>query len=268
MKYLSGKLVVHRKYSSWLSMFEVAFCGLLLLSLAAPCARAIVTDSAVQTVALAQNSESITQTKQHAERQEEIKQSKIDNPEAEDGENVYRHSAMVHTLARTFGLSVETTSRIFETINFLILLAVILWFLARSLPRTLRSRTERIQNQLQQARTASEEAKRRMAAVEERLARLDSEIHAIRLQAQQEAQEKEKQLRAVLEQEKQSILDSSVKEIAAASNKAQNQLKRLTAELAIERAQHKIAVTPDADRSLVESFLTDLDRQRKNGEVN
>ena len=233
-----------------------------------PRARAVLADSTAQSVALAQNSTSATQAKRQAERREEIKQRKIDNPEAEDGENVYRHSAMVHTLARVFGLSVETTSRIFEIFNFLIIFAAIVWFLGRSLPGTLRSRTERIQNQLAQARTISEEANRRMASVEERLARLDSEIHAIRMQAQQEAQEKEKQLRAALEQEKQFILDASTQEIAAASSKAQSQLKRLTAELAIERAQHKIAVTPDADRSLVESFLTDLDRQRRNGEVN
>lgn len=268
MKHSSGKLAVRGDRLFWLRAFVFACCGTFLFSFVTPCAHAVLMDTTAQHVATEQNSTSPVQAKRQAERREEIKQRNIDNPEAEDGENVYRHSATVHALARTFGLSVETTSRIFETINFLILLAVIVWFLARSLPRTLRNRTERIRNELQQARAASEEAGRRMTAVEERLARLDSEIHEIRTQAHQEAEEKEKQLRAALEQEKQFILDASAQEIAAASSKAQSQLKRLTAELAIERAQHKIAVTPDADRSLVESFLVDLDRQRKNGEVN
>jgi F0F1-type ATP synthase membrane subunit b/b' len=71
-----------------------------------------------------------------------------------------------------------------------------------------------------------------------------------------------------LEQEKQAILDSSTMEIAAASSKAQSQLKRMTAELAIERAKHKIAVSAETDRSLVETFLVDLDKERRSSGVN
>ena len=93
-----------------------------------------------------------------------------------------------------------------------------------------------------------------MASVEERLARLDTEIDAIKAQAQQEAQAQENQLRAALEQEKQSILDAAAREIEAASAKAQSQLKRLTADLAIERAKHKIAITPETDHSLWKAF--------------
>jgi F-type H+-transporting ATPase subunit b len=175
---------------------------------------------------------------------------------------------MVQRLARMFGLSVEVTSRLFEGLNFLVLLAFIVWFLARILPKALRGRTERIQNQLQQARTVTEDANRRLAGVEERLASMDREIDAIKTRAEQETLLEEKRLREALEQEKQSILDSAAKDIAAAGNNAQNQLKRLTAELAIERAKHKIAVTSEADRSLVESFLVDLDRERRSSGVN
>lgn len=254
--------------SSGLHAFVLAFCGLFLLSFAAPRAHAAFAGSTAQSVAPAQGSMTTAQVKHQAERREEIQQKKIDDPEAEDGVNVYRHSPMVQTLARMFGLSVEATSRSFEIFNFLIVMGFIVWFLARLLPKTLRGRTQRIQNQLQQARTVTEDANRRLAGVEERLTRLDTEIDAIKTQAQQETLTREGQLRAALEQEKQSILDSSAQEIAAASSKAQSQLRRLTAELAIERAKHKIAVTVEADRSLVESFLVDLDRERRSGGVN
>jgi F-type H+-transporting ATPase subunit b len=255
-------------YCSGLRTLVLALCGLFLLMFLVPRAHAVFADPSAQSAAPTQNSLTAAQAKRQTERREEIQQKKIDNPEAEDGVNVYRHSKMVHTLARMFGLSVEVTSRLFEIFNFLVLLAFIVWFLARILPKTLRARTERIQNQLQQARTVTEDANRRLASVEERLARLDAEIGAIKTQAQQDTLEKEKQMRAALEQEKQSILDSSAQEIAAASSKAQGQLKRLTAELAIERAKHKIAVTAEADRSLVESFLVDLDKERRSGGVN
>jgi hypothetical protein len=42
----------------------------------------------------------------------------------------------------------------------------------------------------------------------------------------------------------------------------------MTAELAIERAKHKIAVSAETDRSLVETFLVDLDKERRSSGVN
>ena len=246
----------------------VAMCGLSLLFLALPCGHAAQAEPAAQSDVAAQPSVSQAQAKHQAQRQEEIKRKKIDNPEADDELNIYRHSATVQKLAQMFGTSVEAMSRWLEFLNFLVVLGFIVWFLGRILPKTLRDRTERIQRQLQQAHTVTEDANRRLASVEERLARLDTEISGIKTQAQQDAVEKEKQMRATLEQEKQSILDSSAQEIAAASSKAQSQLKRMTAEMAIERATRKIAVTAEADRSLVETFLVDLDRERRSGGVN
>jgi F-type H+-transporting ATPase subunit b len=251
-----------------LRIVVVAVCGLSLLFLALPRGHAAPADPAGQSEAATQPPMTAAQAKHQAKRTKQIEQKKIDNPEVDDEVNIYRHSASVQKLANMFGTSVEVMSRWLEGLNFLVVVAFIVWFLARILPKTLRSRTERIQSQLQQARTVTEDANRRLASVEERLARLDAEISGIKTQAQQDAVEKEKQMRSTLEQEKQSILDSSMQEIAAASGKAQSQLKRMTAELAIERAKHRIAVTAEADRSLVETFLVDLDKERRSGGVN
>ena len=244
----------------------LVMCGIFLLFL--PVAHAAIADPIVQNNAPAPASTTAAQGKRQAQRREEVQQRKIDNPEVDDGVNIYRHSATVQKLANMFGMSVEVMSRWLEGLNFLVVVAFIVWFLARILPKTLRARTERIQSQLLQARTVTEDATRRLASIEERLARLDAEINGIKTQAQQDAVEKEKQMRATLEQEKQSILESSVQEIAAASSKAQSQLKRMTAELAIERAKQNIAITADADRSLVETFLVDLDKERRSSGVN
>ena len=246
----------------------VAMCGLSLLFLTLPRGHAAQAAPTAQSDVAAQLSVNQAQAKRKAERREEIKQKKINNPEVDDEVNIYRHSATVQKLANMFGMSVEVMSRWLEGLNFLVVVGFIVWFLARIMPKTLRARTERIQRELQQARTVTEDANRRLASVEERLARLDTEINGIKTQAQQDAVEKEKQMRATLEQEKQSILDSSTQEIAAASSKAQSQLKRMTADLAIERAKHRIAVSAEADRSLVETFLVDLDKERRSGGVN
>lgn len=197
---------------------------------------------------------------------EEIQQKHIDNPEAEDGANVYRHSPMVHSLAHAMGLSVESTSRLFETANFVLLVLLILWGVLRLMPKALRARTERIQNEIQQARTATAEANRRLAGVEERLSRLDDEIRQIRTQAEQETAMEEKRLRAAIEEEKQGILDAATQDIQAATKNAQSQLRKLAADLILEKAIRQAEVTPEADQQLVDGFLSRLQNRTIAGE--
>ncbi len=244
-----------------------AFCCLLVLMLAGAGlqADAAIQNPASEPPAIAQTPH---QSKLRAERREERRQRKIDNPEAEEGANVYRHSPMVHSLARMFGLSVEATSRIFEIINFILLVICIVWGVGLILPRALRNRTERIRNEIEQARAATENANRRLAGVEERLGRLDNEIDAIRRKAEQETALEEKRLRDAMEQEKQQILASAAQDISAATKNAQSQLKRLAAELVIEHARRQIVVTPESDKTLVEGFVTDLNRKHPGGGVN
>lgn len=202
------------------------------------------------------------------ERREEIQQRKVDNPEAEDGENVYRHSTMVKRLGQTFGMSTETTARIFEIVNFLILAAAVLWFIARALPKTLRDRKERIQNELQQARVATDDANRRLADVEQRLRRLDEDIRSMRTEAEQETIAEEQRLRAALEQERHRILDAAAEEVSAASRNAQRQLKNLAADLVIDHARRRANVTGEADRALVAEFVSGLGSRNGRGDVN
>jgi F-type H+-transporting ATPase subunit b len=240
----------------------VSFCG---SSAATVHAAAIVVTQQSATAGQPQ-----LQTGQKAKRREEIRQKKIDNPEIGQGENLYRHSPNVQAVARFLGWSTETTSRSFEILNFIILIIGIVWLLARIVPKALRARAERIRTELEQARIATENANRRLAAVEERLSRLDGEIDAIRAQAEQETAIEEKRLRAAIEKEKQSILDAASQDIAAATKNAQSLLKHLAADLVIERAKHEIAVSPATDQSLVQNFLSDLGErnQHSNNGVN
>lgn len=244
-----------------LSFLLTACAGLVLLFGSTPRLRAVVIGPVVQSsgVQSVSNGTSAVQAQRSAERREEIRQKKIDNPEPQDAANIYRHAANVRKVARFFGLSTEATSRLFETLNFVLLLICIVWLIARILPKTLRARSERISTEIQQARVATEDANRRLARVEERLSRLDGEIEAIRAQAEQETSLEEKRLRTAIDQEKQVILDAAAQDIAAATKNAENLLKNLAADLVIEHAKRQIAVTPATDRSLVENFLTDLD---------
>jgi F-type H+-transporting ATPase subunit b len=252
----------NRIRNSVVRLFAVLICGLWL---SAGASHTLLADSAAPAAMASTSSQSRMFP---AERREEMHQKKIDNPEAEEGANVYRHSATVHVLAKIFGLSVESTARLFETINFVLLVALIVWGIVRVLPKTLRSRTERIRNEIEQARAATAEASRRLSGVEERLSHLDSEIAALRERAEQETVLEEKHLREALEQEKQSIVTAATQDIDAATKNAQAQLKRLAAELVIEHAQRKIQISPETDRSLVEGFVKDVKDTPPRGGVN
>jgi F-type H+-transporting ATPase subunit b len=176
-----------------------------------------------------------------------------------------RHSGAVQAIARILHVSVETAARIFEDLNSGILIAVILIFLARALPKAFRARTAGIQQQLIEARTAAEEAQERLAAVEQRLSRLDGEIAAIVRQTEADTAQDEIRIKQALEEERQRIVESAEREIDAAGAAAQRQLKHFAAELAVERAIHRIRLTPETDRLLIEDFAQNLSAEAAKG---
>jgi F-type H+-transporting ATPase subunit b len=185
--------------------------------------------------------------------------------EDEDDNSVYRHSPSVRALARWLHLGQEQAARVFEYLNFGILAAALLFFLLKKMPGVLRGRRENIQKQLVEARTATEQANARLKAVEERFARLDEDIAAIRKQAEQESASEEARIKASLETERQRIISSAEQEIAAAASAARRELKRFAAGLAVDRAASMISLNAEDDRSLVRHFAEEIRAEARNG---
>ena len=181
-----------------------------------------------------------------------------DNLEQEPGDDVYRHSASVKWIARWLHMDKESAARLFEYLNFAILAGAVLYALAKNLPKTLRANREDIQRRLVDARTATEQANERLAAIEQRLGRLDEEIAAISKQAEKDSVEDEARIKASIEGERRRIVEAVGKDIAAASSAAQRDLKRFAAGLAVDRASQRLALTAEDDRALVEEFVQEL----------
>ncbi len=188
--------------------------------------------------------------------------------EQEDDNSVYRHSAAVRTIGGWLHLDPEASARIFEYLNFAILAGAVLFFLGKYLPGMLRTRRETLQKQLVEARNATEQANRRLASVEERFARLDEEIAAIRAHAEQDSAAEEVRMKALIEKERQRIVHSAEQEIAAAASAAQRDLKRFAGELAVDRAAQMISLNEAGDRVLLRQFEQELSEQPRNGERN
>jgi F-type H+-transporting ATPase subunit b len=192
----------------------------------------------------------------------------LDSPDEETGDDVYRHSASVKLLARWLHVDKETAARLFEYLNFAVLAGAILYALLKFLPKTFRANREDIQHRLVEARTATQQANDRLAAIEQRLARLDEEIAAIAKQAEKDSVEDEARIKASIETERERIVEAVSRDIAAASSAAQRDLKRFAAELAVDRAAQRMTLSEDDDRALVQEFSQSLAQQGRNGGKN
>jgi len=178
--------------------------------------------------------------------------------EIKDENEEYRHSPTVQKLGRIFGLNAEQAATAFTLINFLILAIAVGYGLLKLLPKTFAARSSRIQKQLVDARTATEEASARLNSVEARLSKLDEQIAGMRQQAEDDAKREERRIRANVEDEKAKIVAAAEAEIQAATASARRDIQQFAAGLAIEQAARKLIVTAETDRLLVESFAHHL----------
>ena len=120
-------------------------------------------------------------TKVDAGRQDASEnQSSEQGKQEEDENDKYLHSSAVRALGAKAGLNAEQAATAFTVANFVVLAALVGWFLAKTLPKTFRDRNTTIQKQLVDARTATEDANARLRSVEDRLSKLDSQIAAMR----------------------------------------------------------------------------------------
>jgi F-type H+-transporting ATPase subunit b len=190
------------------------------------------------------------------------KAEKVDAPETNKELEAFRHAPAVQSLADRFHVSVEFMAKLLEDLNSAILIAAILWFVFRMVPKMYRRRTETLQKQLFDARLATSEANEKLAAIDERLSKLGIEIDAIRQQTERDSATDEKRIHETLEAEKQRLVSSVEHEIEAAGATARRDLKNYAATLAVERAMAELRLTDEDDRMLVRSFGKDLSGER------
>jgi F-type H+-transporting ATPase subunit b len=170
--------------------------------------------------------------------------------------NIYRHTELVHTLARVFHLDVETTARLFEFLNFAIIALAIVIPLARIMPKVIRKRSETLRHDLESARKLTEDANMRLSAVEAKMARFDQEIAEIRAHVEEDSKNDEARIKSTIGEESSRIVAAAEQEIASATAQAKRGLRRFVADLAIERAAKQLVLTPETDRALIAEFVS------------
>jgi F-type H+-transporting ATPase subunit b len=144
--------------------------------------------------------------------------------------------------------------------NFVVLAAGIGYLIGKNAGPMFSARSRQIRKDIVEAEAAREEAEARAAEVDRRLANLEAEIAALRGEASREAEAETRRLEQHTAAEIGKIQAHSEQEIAAAAKAARMELRRYSAELAIELAERKIRdrMTPEAQDTLVRSFVRDL----------
>jgi F-type H+-transporting ATPase subunit b len=177
----------------------------------------------------------------------------------------FKESPSVQWFARHTGLGNKTAYWVLVGLNFVIIAGAIAAFWRSKIPAMFRARTAAIQKGIEEARQAGEEASRRLAEIEQRLAKLDAEIAAMRAAAEAEAAAEEERIRAAAEDDKRKVIAMATQEIVAAERAARRELKSYAAELAVGLAEQRVRVDGDTDRALVRSFVEQIGEAEGNG---
>jgi len=177
--------------------------------------------------------------------------------EEEENENL-KHSSAIQLLAKKTGMTVHRAHLVAVTINFLIVAFLIYWFARKSIPAAFRSRTDSIQRGLEEGRAASEDANRRLADIESRLSKLDSEVARMQAQSENEAAAEEGRIKQAAEADIRKIVEAAEQEIASAAKQARRDLSSHTADLAVALARKQIHVDSPTDQILVRNFAGKL----------
>ena len=186
------------------------------------------------------------------------KETRESEGEEEEENSNLKHSTMVQKLAKVTGLSVHGAHLLALVLNFAIIMFVVFWFMRKSVPGLLHKRSESIQKALEEARTASREASKRLADIENRLRQMDVEIGKMQASAEKEAEGEEGRIQKAAEEELRKVVQAAEQEITAAAKLVRRELSTYTADLALALARKQVNVDSNTDQVLVRNFAAKL----------
>ena len=105
---------------------------------------------------------------------------------------------------------------IFKWINFAIVAATLMWVFAKKLPPVFRANAEKIGSAITSATAAKAEADRQLKDAEQRLARLEDEVRALREEAKRDGVAEAERIHAMAKSDAEKIDVAAKAEIAAA----------------------------------------------------
>ena len=159
----------------------------------------------------------------------------------------------------------ELLPTIAKVVNLLLFVGLMFYFLRRPIVGAFRGRQESIRSELMHAEEERAAAEGRLQEVEARLARLDTEIEAIRAHARKEAAEERARVERATEAEIKKIREQARREIKSAAKAARAELRTFTAEQSVKLAEELIRrdIRPEDDAHLAREYVEELGGVRR-----
>ncbi|MFN0120795.1 MAG: hypothetical protein ACKV2V_09865 [Blastocatellia bacterium] len=127
-----------------------------------------------------------------------------------------------------------------KAVNLVIFFGILYYLLRKPAREFYQERFNEIRASLQKAAREKEQATARMAELDQRLNRLDTELAGIRQQSQQEAAAERERVAVQAREEADKIRQTATREINSAKNAALLELRQFTAARSVEMAEQII----------------------------
>lgn len=153
---------------------------------------------------------------------------------------------------------------IWKFLNLAIFTAAAIYVLRRPISAALATRRDAIKQELAQAHEQKARALAKLEEADSLLSRLDTDVHAVHEQSQQEAESERQRLAAATAREIEKLKQQAEREIETADKAARKQLRQFFAQRSVDVARENVRsrMRPEDDRQLIENGIGELRRAR------
>ncbi|HEX4568053.1 MAG TPA: hypothetical protein VH138_15565 [Vicinamibacterales bacterium] len=150
-----------------------------------------------------------------------------------------------------------------KTVNFALLVGVLVYFLRAPLAAYLTGRISKVREDLVTSQQIRETAARQLAEIDAKLKALPLEIEALKQRGAEDIVAERKRIEEAAEAERQRLLDNTRREIEMKLRIARRELLELTAGRAVSVARERIAksITAEDQARLVDRYAAQLKSQ-------
>lgn len=150
-----------------------------------------------------------------------------------------------------------------KTVNFAILVSVLVYFLRAPFAAYLTGRIAKVREDLVSAQQTRETAARQLADIDAKLKALPLEIEALKQRGAEDIVSERKRIEEAAEADRQRLLDATRREIEMRLRIARRELLELTAERAVAAARERIteSITAEDQARLVDRYAAQLKNQ-------
>ncbi|MBI4466770.1 MAG: ATP synthase F0 subunit B [Acidobacteria bacterium] len=155
---------------------------------------------------------------------------------------------------------------IFKWLNFVLVFGALGYMLRKPLAQAFAEQRAAIRGAIEEARQARAQAQARLQEIEQRLARLEQEVEAMRREAGENAASEKQRIRQTAQRESERILATTRAEMDSVTRAARLELRAYAARLAVSLAEQSIQkqLTPEVQTALFQASVSHFqDRGRR-----